>query len=62
MRCIKRSIGAGNLPLDLLGELGSKRINVGGPSCILPVLVASGGSAKYISVSTDFFGLKQTHI
>jgi len=57
MRCIKRSIGVGNLPLNLFGEFGSNRINVGGPSC-LPVLILSGGIATYISASTDFFGLK----
>ncbi|KAE9538667.1 hypothetical protein AGLY_005766 [Aphis glycines] len=40
MRCIKRSIGVGNLPLNLFGEFGSKRINVGGLSCF-PVLIQS---------------------
>jgi hypothetical protein len=54
---MKRSIGAGNLPLNLLGTLGSKRINVGELSS-LPVLTFSGGSARYMSALADFFGLK----
>lgn len=57
MRCIKRSIGVGNLPLNWLGALDSRRINVGGPCCF-PVFESSGGSARNISVSTDFFDLK----